>query len=76
MDAETVLFFSADFFIAQIFGTAGHLGFRVTSYRLWLYGCEQDLGNSAVSNFIKIPPAVLELLQVKRQTDRQTDVSC
>jgi hypothetical protein len=63
------------FFIAQIrvFSTAGRVVFRVTSYQLWLSDCEQDLGNSAVSDFMKTPPAVLELLQVDRQTNRQTN---
>jgi hypothetical protein len=70
-DAETVLFFSADFCIAQIFSTAGRVGFRVTSYQRWLCECEQDLGNYAVSSFMKTAAAVLELLQVDRQTDRQ-----
>jgi hypothetical protein len=67
------LFYSSlrTFFIAQIFSTAGSVGFRVTSYQLWLSDFEQDLGNSAVSNCMITPPAVLELLQVERQTDRQ-----
>jgi len=71
IDAETVLFLPVDFYIPQIFSTAGSLGFRVTSYQLWLSDCEQDLGNSAVSSFMKTPPAVLEVLQVERQTDRR-----
>lgn len=36
------------FLIAQIFSTAGRVGFRVTSYQLWLSDFEQELGNSAV----------------------------
>ena len=50
------------------------MGFRVTSYQLWLFDCEQDLGNSAVSLLMKTPPAVLELLQVERQAGRQADI--
>ena len=61
------------FFIAQILSTAGRVGFRVTSNQLCLSDCEQELGNSTVSNFMKTPPAVFELFQVERQTDRQTD---
>jgi hypothetical protein len=71
LSTQKLFYFSLLIFLSRKYlSTAGRVGFRVTSYQLWLSDCEQNLGNSAVSHLMKTPPAVLELLHVDRQAGR------